>query len=164
MAWQKFFVTVDPDIVIGYNITQFDIHYLLERASTLKLNNFPYLGRVKCMFFPSALEVSLRVFPAWAQRYDFSKGRPDFTACPGYEGRLILDVFHHIRGTTLGLSSYKLNDVSRKFLGEKKEDIEYHQIPILQNGDADSRRDLAIYCMKVRLLSTLYWLLISYSR
>ena len=114
--------------------------------------------------FSSALEVSLRVFPAWAQRYDFSKGRPDFTACPGYEGRLILDVFHHIRGTKLGLSSYKLNDVSRKFLGEKKEDIEYHQIPILQNGDADSRRDLAIYCMKVRLLSTLYWLLISYSR
>jgi len=49
MAWQKFFVEVDPDIVIGYNITQFDIHYVLERALTLKLSNFPYLGRVKCM-------------------------------------------------------------------------------------------------------------------
>lgn len=47
-AWRKFFLEVDPDIVIGYNLTQFDIPYLLTRARTLGLRNFPYLGRVKC--------------------------------------------------------------------------------------------------------------------
>jgi len=49
MAWQKFFVEVDPDIVIGYNIAQFDIHYILERAWVLGLKAFPFLGRIKCM-------------------------------------------------------------------------------------------------------------------
>ena len=48
MAWHKFFTEVDPDIVTGYNITQFDVHYLLERASVLKLVQYPYSGRIKC--------------------------------------------------------------------------------------------------------------------
>jgi DNA polymerase elongation subunit (family B) len=48
MAWQKFFLKVDPDVVIGYNITQFDIPYLLNRARTLELHDFPFLGRIKC--------------------------------------------------------------------------------------------------------------------
>lgn len=47
-AWQKFVLEVDPDIVIGYNITQFDISYLLNRAQILKLSDFAYLGRLKC--------------------------------------------------------------------------------------------------------------------
>jgi DNA polymerase elongation subunit (family B) len=48
IAWHKFFMEVDPDIVTGYNITQFDIHYLLKRACVLKLIRFPYSGRNKC--------------------------------------------------------------------------------------------------------------------
>jgi len=46
-AWQNFFIEVDPDIVIGYNITQFDIPYLLQRAWALKLSEFPFMGRLK---------------------------------------------------------------------------------------------------------------------
>ena len=47
MAWKKFFIEVDPDIVTGYNITQFDIPYLLNRARALGLRDFPFLGRIK---------------------------------------------------------------------------------------------------------------------
>jgi DNA polymerase delta subunit 1 len=155
MAWQKFFVEVDPDIVIGYNITQFDIHYMLERAWVLELKEFPFLGRIKCMSgFQSSHEVSLSLLPASPQRYNFRTGRPNFHVCPGYDGRLVLDLFHHIREHHTGLQgegAYKLNGVSLQFLGEKKEDINYQQIPELQNGDADSRRDLAIYCLKVSI-------------
>ncbi|KDR82863.1 hypothetical protein GALMADRAFT_238478 [Galerina marginata CBS 339.88] len=131
--WRKFFMEVDPDIVIGYNITQFDVPYLLNRARTLGLADFAYLGRVKS---------SPQRLGAW---------RPNFWNCPGYDGRLLLDVYHHIREHYPGLpgeGAYKLNGVSSHFLGQKKEDISYKQIPILQNGNADTRRDLAIYCMK----------------
>ena len=31
----------------GYNITNFDLPYLLNRAEALKLQAFPYLGRIK---------------------------------------------------------------------------------------------------------------------
>ena len=34
-------------MITGYNITNFDLPYLLNRADALKLQQFPYLGRVK---------------------------------------------------------------------------------------------------------------------
>ena len=49
-AWQEFFMEVDPDIVTGYNITQFDIPFMLKRASINGLDTFPFLGRIKCEY------------------------------------------------------------------------------------------------------------------
>ncbi|GBB99533.1 hypothetical protein RclHR1_03550013 [Rhizophagus clarus] len=46
-AWRDFVIEVDPDVIIGYNIANFDFPYLLERAQHLKVNKFPYLGRMK---------------------------------------------------------------------------------------------------------------------
>lgn len=45
-AWQKFVVEVDPDVIIGYNTSNFDIPYLMDRAKTLKVQDFPLLGRM----------------------------------------------------------------------------------------------------------------------
>ena len=38
------------DVIIGYNIANFDLPYLLDRAKALKANQFPYLGRLKSAF------------------------------------------------------------------------------------------------------------------
>lgn len=48
------------------------------------------------------------------------------------------------------LSSYSLNSVSSNFLGEQKEDVHHSQIYDLQweNGNDQTRRRLAIYCLK----------------
>ena len=46
-AWRDFIEKVDPDVVIGYNIANFDLPYLLDRAVALKSKKFPYLGRIK---------------------------------------------------------------------------------------------------------------------
>jgi hypothetical protein len=46
MAWRNFVVSVDPDLIIGYNINNFDLPYLMDRAKALKLNKFPLLGRL----------------------------------------------------------------------------------------------------------------------
>jgi DNA polymerase delta subunit 1 len=48
--WRNFVEQVDPDIIIGYNIANFDLPYLLDRAKALKANQFPYLGRLKSAF------------------------------------------------------------------------------------------------------------------
>ena len=45
--WADFVREVDPDVITGYNICNFDLPYLLNRARHLKLNNFNYLGRMK---------------------------------------------------------------------------------------------------------------------
>lgn len=46
-AWGNFVRELDPDIFTGYNINDFDFPYLLNRAAHLKVNNFPFLGRLK---------------------------------------------------------------------------------------------------------------------
>jgi DNA polymerase delta subunit 1 len=46
LEWSKFLQKVDPDMVIGYNISNFDLPYLMDRAKHLKLIDFPYLGRL----------------------------------------------------------------------------------------------------------------------
>ncbi|RWR98760.1 DNA polymerase delta catalytic subunit-like protein [Dinothrombium tinctorium] len=46
-AWADFVRTVDPDVVTGYNIQDFDIWYLLSRAQRLGLERFAFLGRLR---------------------------------------------------------------------------------------------------------------------
>lgn len=46
------------------------------------------------------------------------------------------------------LRSYTLNSVCAQFLGEQKEDVHHSVITELQNGTPESRRRLAVYCLK----------------
>lgn len=46
-AWREFVKLVDPDILTGYNIINFDITYIVSRGDALKIPSFPYFGRVK---------------------------------------------------------------------------------------------------------------------
>jgi hypothetical protein len=39
--------------------------------------------------------------------------------------------------------------VSAHFLGEQKEDVHHSAISDLQNGNSETRRRLAVYCLKV---------------
>ncbi len=50
------------------------------------------------------------------------------------------------------LSSYTLNAVATHFLGDQKEDVHHSIISDLQKGNADTRRRLAVYCVKDALL------------
>jgi len=50
------------------------------------------------------------------------------------------------------LRSYTLNSVCAEFLGEQKEDVHHSVITELQNGTPESRRRLAVYCLKAGFL------------
>ena len=36
-AWRDFVLEMDPDIITGYNICNFDLPYLIERADALRI-------------------------------------------------------------------------------------------------------------------------------
>lgn len=135
-AWQEFLIKVDPDIITGYNIANFDFPYLLDRAQHLKVPGFDYWGRL-----PSV--------KAKVKSTNFSSkqmGSRD-TKETNTNGRLQLDLLqliqrdHHLR-------SYTLNSVCAHFLGEQKEDVHHTMITELFNGTPESRRRLALYCLK----------------
>ncbi|KIH87952.1 DNA polymerase delta subunit 1 [Sporothrix brasiliensis 5110] len=135
-SWRDFLLRVDPDIITGYNIANFDFPYLLDRAQHLKVPRFNHWTRI-----PSVQSQSKD-----SNLTSKQMGSRD-TKATNINGRLQLDLLqliqrdHHLR-------SYTLNSVCSHFLGEQKEDVHYTMITELFNGTPENRRRLALYCLK----------------
>ncbi|RWS22315.1 DNA polymerase delta catalytic subunit-like protein, partial [Leptotrombidium deliense] len=140
LAWSQFIVQTDPDLITGYNIQNFDLPYLLNRAKTLSLNSFSFLGRIK--YVPATLKT--KTFQSK------QLGNRTFNEI-NITGRCQFDLFQ-VMIRDYKLRSYSLNAVSYHFLQEQKEDVHYSIITDLQNGDENTRRRLAVYCLKDALL------------
>ncbi|ODV98031.1 hypothetical protein PACTADRAFT_36662 [Pachysolen tannophilus NRRL Y-2460] len=136
MKWREFIVKVDPDVIIGYNILNFDLPYLINRAATLKQQRFPYFSRLKAV----KQEIKDTFFQSRA--YGMRENKTI-----NIEGRMQFDLLQFIQ-REYKLRSYTLNSVSSHFLNEQKEDVHHSIIADLQNGDAETRRRLAVYCLK----------------
>lgn len=134
-AWHKFVCSIDPDILTGYNIKNFDIPYLLERGEVLKLKDFSILGRTKKHI--KAKEAFFSSKQAGAR----NNKEIDI------DGRLIFDMYSVIR-KDFNLRSYTLNSVSVHFLKEQKEDVPYTSMRALQEGDKETRKRIATYCLR----------------
>ena len=181
----------------GYNIVNFDLPYLLNRADTLKIPQFWTWGRIRnrcaagrcagvsspglqarragqlaahcaaapgpqshtasvlthphphriCTPYPTP-PIHRRCKMRDARFSSKAYGTHDFKEI-SIEGRVQFDLLQAIQRDHK-LSSYSLNSVSAHFLGEQKEDVHHSDISKLQDGNAESRRRLAIYCLKVR--------------
>jgi DNA polymerase delta subunit 1 len=134
--WRNFVISVDPDILTGYNIVNFDLPYLLNRSKALKISKFAFLGRI----LDKKSNMKSSTFSSKAYGTRESKDI-------NIEGRVQMDVMFCIQ-RDYKLSSYTLNNVSAHFLGEQKEEVHHSIISDLQNGDDETRRRLAIYCLK----------------
>ncbi|ODV58381.1 DNA-directed DNA polymerase delta POL3 [Ascoidea rubescens DSM 1968] len=139
-AWRDFVVKVDPDIIIGYNTQNFDIPYLLNRATALGVTDFPYFGRLR----HQKQEVKNSTFSSRAYGTKENK-------VTNIGGRIQFDLYQYFQ-REVKMRSYKLNNVSAVFLGEQKEDVHHSIITDLQNGDSETRRRLAVYCLKDAML------------
>uniref|UniRef100_A0A8C7JDM1 DNA polymerase n=1 Tax=Oncorhynchus kisutch TaxID=8019 RepID=A0A8C7JDM1_ONCKI len=135
-SWAEFVRTVDADIITGYNIQNFDLPYLLNRAATLKVKLFPYLGRVQ------GIKSVLRDSSFQSKQM----GRRE-NKILNMEGRVQFDLLQVLL-RDYKLRSYTLNAVSFHFLQEQKEDVQHSIITDLQNGNEQTRRRLAVYCLK----------------
>ncbi|CAK7354808.1 unnamed protein product [Dovyalis caffra] len=146
LAWKDFVREVDPDIIIGYNICKFDLPYLIERAATLGITEFPLLGRIR----NSRARIKDATF---SSRQYGTRESKDITL----EGRVQFDLLQAVQ-RDYKLSSYSLNSVSAHFLSEQKEDVHHSIISDLQNGNAETRRRLADAYLPQRLLDKLMFI------
>ncbi|KDQ61581.1 hypothetical protein JAAARDRAFT_31037 [Jaapia argillacea MUCL 33604] len=135
-AWRDFVEEVDPDVVVGYNIANFDLPYLLDRAKAIKATKFPYFGRLP--------NVKTQTKDTHFSSKAYGQRDSKETAM---DGRLQIDLLQFMQ-REYKLRSYTLNSVCAQFLGEQKEDVHHSVITELQNGTPESRRRLAVYCLK----------------
>lgn len=147
--WAKSIREVDPDVLTGYNIDGFDLGYMWDRACSpwttyngnsgellSCINEFKWLGRMKNR--PSKLEESSFSSGAY--------GHTDFRKLK-MAGRLQIDLLQVIKREHK-LDSYKLDSVSNKFIGDKKDDVTPQQIFEYQKGDEHDRRIILDYCIQ----------------
>ena len=111
---------MDPDIITGYNVVNFDLPYLLNRAAALKVQSFSFLGRVR----DEKSTISNTVFQSRAYGKRENK-------VINISGRVQFDLLHALL-RDYKLRSYTLNYVSFYFLQEQKEDVQHNIITDLQ--------------------------------
>lgn len=136
MAWRDFIREADPDVIIGYNTANFDLPYLLDRAKALKAIDFPFFGRM------TKVEQVVRDSTFSSKAYGTRESK-----VVNIDGRMQIDMLQYIQ-REYKLRTYTLNAVSAHFLGEQKEDVHHSMITELHNGTPETRRRLAVYCLK----------------
>lgn len=113
---------MDPDVITGYNIVNFDLPYLLNRATALKASKFPFFGRIN----GDKSTVSTTTFQSRA----YGKRENKVINITGITQFDLL----HVLLRDYKLRSYTLNSVSFHFLQEQKEDVQHSIITDLQVG------------------------------
>lgn len=121
--------------MIGYNTTNFDFPYIIDRAAALGLNTVP-LGRI------TSIKTTAKATRFSSKAYGTRESREI-----NLTGRLQLDLLI-VMQRDHKLRSYSLNSVCAHFLNEQKEDVHHSIISELQDGNEETRRRLAIYCLK----------------
>ena len=133
-AWGKYVTTEDPDVLLGYNVVNFDIPYIVERCKQLGVMTF--CSRI------TGRQVTSRSRVQQSNQHGARE-----THVIDIAGRVVFDMLQIIRNdTSIRLRSYKLNSVAGELIGEQKEDLPYQLIEGLHRGSADDRARIAKYC------------------
>ena len=139
-AFEKYLIKTDPDIITGWNIFGFDLEYLLTRA-TVHCGLSPVWGRVK----GSVIELVEKNLSSSAL------GNNELKMVP-MKGRYVFDLFQDVKREHK-LESYSLNNVSKHFLKDQKNDMPVKEIfSRYLEGDPKRLGEVAEYCIQDTVL------------
>jgi DNA polymerase delta subunit 1 len=141
-AFRDYLHEKEVDIITGWNIFGFDLEYLMKRAIITKCNlKFFQLSKLRghnCELTTKKLSSS-------------ALGDNDLKLV-SMPGRFIFDLFHEVK-KGYKLDSYKLDNVSKLYLGDNKIDMPAKEMfARYKEGDPVKLREVAEYCIKDTLL------------
>ena len=142
MAYTEYLHEHDVDIITGWNIFGFDLEYIMERAILTKCPlAFFNMSKIKehtCNLLRKKLSSN-------------ALGDNELKIVPT-PGRFIFDMFHEVK-REYKLDSYKLDNVSKLYLGDQKIDMPPKEMfARFIEGDPLKLREVAEYCIKDTLL------------
>ena len=140
LAFEKYLVKVDPDIITGWNIFGFDLEFLIIRA-TVQCGLEPTWGRVRGVL-SELVEKNLS---------SSALGNNQLKMVP-MKGRYVFDLFQDVKREHK-LESYSLNNVSKHFLKDQKNDMPVKEIfSRYLEGDPKRLGEVAEYCIQDTVL------------
>jgi DNA polymerase delta subunit 1 len=142
MAFKAYMMEKDIDIITGWNIFGFDLEYIMKRAVMTHCDpSFYEMSKLKnytCELVYKKLSSS-------------ALGDNDLKILP-MPGRFIFDLFHEVK-KGYKLDSYKLDNVSKLYLGDNKIDMPPKEMfARFVEEDPVKLREVAEYCIKDTLL------------
>ena len=142
MEFKEYLMKNDVDIITGWNIFGFDLEYIMKRAVMTKCDpSFYEMSKLKnhtCELVYKKLSSS-------------ALGDNDLKILP-MPGRFIFDLFHEVK-KGYKLDSYKLDNVSKLYLGDNKIDMPPKEMfARFVEEDPVKLREVAEYCIKDTLL------------
>ena len=142
MAYTDYLREHDVDIITGWNIFGFDLEYIMKRAVMLRCPpEFFYQSKLKehvCNLVEKKLSSSA-----------LGDNKLKMVPTPG---RFYFDMFHEVK-REYKLDSYKLDNVSKLYLGDQKIDMPPKEMfARFVEGDPIKLREVAEYCIKDTLL------------
>jgi DNA polymerase delta subunit 1 len=142
LAFQKYMNEKDIDIITGWNIFGFDLEYIYKRAAMVGCGlEFYNLGK----FHGSECHLVTKKLSSSALGDNFLKLLP-------MPGRFIFDMFGEVK-KGYKLDSYKLNEVSKLYLGDQKIDMPPKEMfARFIEEDPIKLGEVAEYCIKDTLL------------
>jgi len=141
-AFRDYIIKQDIDIMTGWNIFGFDLEYIYKRAAKVGCSHSFYnLGKLKNV----DSEMVYKRLSSSALGDNMLKLLP-------MTGRFIFDLFHEVK-KGYKLDSYKLDNVSKLYLGDQKIDMPPKEMfARFVEGDPVKLREVAEYCIKDTLL------------
>lgn len=137
VAFSRFLQVMQPDAITGWNVEDFDFKYFLRRADVL--------GVPECAYFTRHPEKKATI-----RETEFESdahGNLKLSHLRG-EGLFSWDLLTSFKkNTQFPLTSYALNAVALKVLGESKQDVSYGEIHGLQQTP-EGRERLRQYCIQ----------------
>ena len=142
MAFKEYLMEKDIDIITGWNIFGFDLEYIMKRAVMTKCDQTFYeMSKLK----NHSCELVYKKLSSSALGDNALKILP-------MPGRFIFDLFHEVK-KGYKLDSYKLDNVSKLYLGDNKIDMPPKEMfARFVEEDPIKLREVAEYCVKDTLL------------
>ena len=142
LKWKRLIELMDPDILYQYNGDMFDCNYMCVRADKLKIKN-EFSGTSRLLDYPSELKESTFSSSAY--------GTSNYKRLT-IPGRINFDIMIFIK-RDFKENSYKLDNISEKYLGEKKNDVKVIDIfKAYETGIPKDIKKIGEYCIQDTLL------------
>lgn len=142
IAFSKYMQDMDIDIITGWNIFGFDMEYIMKRAE---------LNSCGSSFFNLSKLRDYRCRMVYKKLSSSALGDNDLKLVP-IPGRFVFDLFHEVK-KGYKLDSYKLDNVSKLYLNDKKIDMPAKEMfARFVEEDPVKLREVAEYCIKDTLL------------
>jgi DNA polymerase delta subunit 1 len=156
LKWKKLICLMDPDILYQYNGDMFDCKYMCKRAEMHGiLDKFCEISRMLSTEIPWSKDGKAKsIYQAQLTESTFSSsayGTSDYSRLV-IPGRINFDILIFIK-REFKENSYKLDSVSEKYLGERKNPVKVVDIfKAYETGDPQQIRKICEYCIVDTLL------------